>query len=457
MKKILTAAFCAAMASPALAQGWPTGYESVMLQGFYWDSYSDSQWKNLEKQAPELGSYFSLLWVPQSGKCLEEHNVMGYTPYYYFDQNSSFGSEAELRSMIGAMRQNGVGVLADVVINHHNTSGWFSFPKEEYRGTTYQLQSSDITADDDQGKTAAEAQRQGISLGSHKDEGEDWDGMRDLDHQSPNVQRVIKAYEQYLVEDITGGGSQDLILMSTLEDGGVQIELLTVDRDGMFQQVAVMGLSADKFSGCAAVAAGLGADGKRYLVLDGWTGLSGNNLATVLLYFDEESQQMLPAEQISTSELYNASLRNVSTLVSRDLDGDGIVEIPTQPDEAGLLNMSQSRRMDFIVWMDYTSPEPEKSFGLLDEESSCYIELPAEWEGNLMLTDSAEGEEAVELRTVDEGKLVLTMRLVPSSESAAGWTRLGVVASRQMQAKLAPDVEIRDKNYRLSKALYLLN
>lgn len=206
MKKILTAAFCAAMASPALAQGWPTGYEGVMLQGFYWDSYSDSQWKNLEKQAPELGSYFSLLWVPQSGKCLEKHNVMGYTPYYYFDQNSSFGSEAELRSMIRAMRQNGVGVLADVVINHHNTSGWFSFPKEEYRGTTYQLQSSDITSDDDQGKTAAEAQRQGISLGSHKDEGEDWDGMRDLDHLSPNVQRVVKAYEQYLVEDLGYSG-----------------------------------------------------------------------------------------------------------------------------------------------------------------------------------------------------------------------------------------------------------
>ena len=171
-----------------------------------------------------------------------------------------------------------------------------------------------------------------------------------------------QSYEQYLVEDITGGGNQDLILMSTLEDGGVQIELLTVDRDGSFQQVAVMGLSADKFSGCASVAAGLGADGKRYLVLDGWTGISGNNLATVLLHFDEESQQMIPADQISTQELYNESLRNVSTLVSRDLDGDGTVEIPTQPDEAGLLNMSQSRRMDFIVWMDYTSPDPEKEF-----------------------------------------------------------------------------------------------
>ena len=264
-------------------------------------------------------------------------------------------------------------------------------------------------------------------------------------------------YQQYLVEDITGGGSQDLILMSTLEDGGVQIELLTVDKEGSFQQVAVMGLSADRFSGCASVAAGVGADSRHYLVLDGWTGISGNNLASVLLRFDEDTQQMVPADQISTEKLYTASLRNVPSLVSQDLDGDGIVEIPTQPDEAGLLNMSQSRRMDFIVWMDYTSPHPEKSFGLLDEETNCYIELPMEWEGNLKLTDSEQYDGAVELRTVDEDQLVMTLRLVRTTSSLKGWTRLGIVASRQMQAKLAPDVEIRDKNYRLSKALYLLN
>ena len=264
-------------------------------------------------------------------------------------------------------------------------------------------------------------------------------------------------YQQYLVEDITGGGHQDLILMSTLEDGGVQIELLTVNRDGMFQQLAVMGLSANKFSGCAAVAAGIGSDGKNYLVLDGWTGISGNNLASVLLRFDEDSQQMVPASQIGTEELYNASLRNVPGLVSRDLDEDGVVEIPTQPEDAGLLNMSQVRRMDFIVWMDYTSRQPKKSFGLLDEETNCYIELPMEWEGNLKLTDSAGYEGAVELRTLDQDQLVMTVRYVKSSASAAGWTRLGIVASRQMQAKLAPDVEIEDPNYRLSKALHLLN
>ena len=264
-------------------------------------------------------------------------------------------------------------------------------------------------------------------------------------------------YEQYLVENITGGSSQDLILMSTQEDGSVQIELLTADREGSFRQVAVNGLSADKFSGCASVAAGAGADGRHYLVLDGWTGISGNNLASVLLCYDENSQQMVPATRISSQRLYNASLRNVPTLVSRDLDGDGIVEIPTQPDEAGLLNLSQSRRMDFIVWMDYTSSHPEKSFGLLDEETNCYIELPAEWEGNLKLTDSEEYDGAVELRTVDEDELVLTVRLARTSANSTGWTRLGVVASRQVQARMGPDVLLSDTNYRLSKALYLLN
>ena len=90
--------------------------------------------------------------------------------------------------------------------------------------------------------------------------------------------------------------------------------------------------------------------------------------------------------------------------------------------------------------MDYTSSHPEKSFGLLDEETNCYIELPAEWEGNLKLTDSEEFDGAVELRTVDEDQLVLTVRLASTSANSTGWTRLGVVASRQVQAKIGPDV-----------------
>lgn len=60
-----------------MAQGWPSNYGGVMLQGFSWDSYVDTQWSNLESQADELSQYFNLIWVPQSGNCNTSHNVMG--------------------------------------------------------------------------------------------------------------------------------------------------------------------------------------------------------------------------------------------------------------------------------------------------------------------------------------------------------------------------------------------
>lgn len=186
--------------------GWPANYEGVMLQGFSWDSYVDTQWTNLESQADELSGYFSLIWVPQSGNCNSSYNVMGYMPVYYFDQNSSFGTEAQLRSMITTFKQKGLGVIADVVVNHRNNLGvdgsWVDYPAETYGGVTYQMLPTDIVADDDEGNTKAWADANGYSLSANKDEGEGWSGCRDLDHKSENVQRCIKAYVKYLVDDL---------------------------------------------------------------------------------------------------------------------------------------------------------------------------------------------------------------------------------------------------------------
>lgn len=184
------------------AQGWPANYGGVMLQGFYWNSYDDTKWTNLKSQVNDFADNFSLVWLPQSGKCLETSQTMGYMPYYYFNQNSSFGTEAELRDLIKTFKSKGIGMVADVVINHHNTTGWFSFPAEVYNGVTYQLKSTDIVANDDKGKTAKEATKQGVSLSKNNDEGEDWSGCRDLDHKSQNVQTIIKAYLKYLKDDL---------------------------------------------------------------------------------------------------------------------------------------------------------------------------------------------------------------------------------------------------------------
>lgn len=184
------------------SQGWASDYSGVMLQGFSWDSYNESQWKVLEKQADELKGYIDLVWLPQSGKCMETTQVMGYMPYYYFNQNSSFGSEAELRSLITKFKAAGIGAIADVVINHRNTDGWYTFPSETYKGVTYQMQSTDICKNDDGGTTATQAATDGVSLSQNIDEGTDFGGCRDIDHKSENVQKVIKAYLKYLKDDL---------------------------------------------------------------------------------------------------------------------------------------------------------------------------------------------------------------------------------------------------------------
>ena len=209
MKRIKIATLALLMPVLALAQGWPANYGGVMLQGFYWDSFVDSQWSNLASQADEL-SCFKLIWVPQSGNCNSGYNQMGYTPVYFFDHNSSFGSEKQLRAMIQTFKEKGTGIIEDVVLNHHNNMGvggsWVDFPAETYNGVTYQFKSTDVCANDDGGKTKTWATTNGFSLSSNNDTGEDWDGCRDIDHKSANVKTIVNAYLPYLLNDLGYAG-----------------------------------------------------------------------------------------------------------------------------------------------------------------------------------------------------------------------------------------------------------
>lgn len=199
MKRTSTLLAVLCLAATMLAQGWKANYGGVMLQGFYWDSYQDTKWTNLEAQAKELAEYFDLVWLPQSAQARNTPS-MGYDDYYWFSNyNSAFGTEAELLSLIGTFRANGIKTIADVVINHRaTTAGWFDFPTETYNGVTYTMTSKDVAKNDDGGKALTEAQKEGVQLSDFIDSGEDWDGMRDLDHNSANVQTTVKAYLQML-------------------------------------------------------------------------------------------------------------------------------------------------------------------------------------------------------------------------------------------------------------------
>lgn len=194
MRRLYSTFIFCIVAMAAMAQGWPKDYSGVMLQGFYWDSYADTQWIRLEKQADDLAKVFDLVWIPQSGYC--GGRSMGYDDLYWFNNyNSSFGTEEELRSMIATFKEKGIGTIADVVVNHRrNLSSWTDFPAETYNGVTYQLTYNDICSNDEAAKN--------YQVGPNKDTGEGWDGMRDLDHKSENVQNNVKAYLKFLLNDL---------------------------------------------------------------------------------------------------------------------------------------------------------------------------------------------------------------------------------------------------------------
>ena len=191
---------------PVSVVGWPAEYGGVMLQGFYWDGFGDAQWTRLEKQADDLAPYFSLVWIPQSGNC--GGTSMGYDDLWWFNNyDSSFGTEAELRSLIKTFKNKGIGTIADVVINHRkNLTNWVDFPRETYKGVTYEMLSTDICANDDGGETKNWATQNGYSLSTMGDTGEGWGGMRDLDHTSANVQTIVKAYLDFLLNGLGYAG-----------------------------------------------------------------------------------------------------------------------------------------------------------------------------------------------------------------------------------------------------------
>ena len=209
MKKLTSLLVAITFNLTAFSQGWPYDYEGVMMQGFYWDSYSETSWAKLQAEADEIAPYFQLIWIPQSGWCNSDY-TMGYMPVYYCNQKSAFGSERELRSMIATYRSKGTGFIADVVLNHRKNIGengsWVDFPEETWNGKTYKMTPTDICGNDDGGTTANWASGNGLSLSINDDTGDDWSGCRDLDHKNPHVQEIIKDYLKFLLEDVGYAG-----------------------------------------------------------------------------------------------------------------------------------------------------------------------------------------------------------------------------------------------------------
>lgn len=191
----------------------PRQCEAVLMQAFYNESYSptspgvseygDTKWTTLTPQAAELGRYFDYIWLPPSAY----GDGAGYHPMQYSNQNSNWGTRAELDTLISALHNAGVKVVADIVINHcANRSTWCDFYTMDfgeygvfYPDETYICSNDEVNASWNQ--PTAENPGSGACWGTASgspDDGDNWDGARDWSHDKVYVQQMFIAYLQWM-------------------------------------------------------------------------------------------------------------------------------------------------------------------------------------------------------------------------------------------------------------------
>ena len=197
--------------------GVPAECEDVMLQAFYWDSYkaktsTDSKfgrtkWIDLLKDTAAINANFDVVWFPPSAG--PTGCGVGYSAKQYSNQESDWGTKTTLSNLINALHKGNTKVLADVVLNHRgNLTNWCNFFTDNFGSYgTFTLTQQHICRNDE-GFTNTKSSCYGADYTDRgaNDTGDNFDGARDLDHQSEVVQNWSKAYTQWLLNTMKYDG-----------------------------------------------------------------------------------------------------------------------------------------------------------------------------------------------------------------------------------------------------------
>lgn len=185
----------------------PSQCTDVMLQAFYWDSntdngHGDTRWNTMLAQSSEIAAYFDLVWLPPSAK---SSGGVGYHPAQYCNQNSAWGSRAELEQLISSLHAGGSKVIADIVINHaDNKSSWCDFYEEDFGeygkfapDASWICRTDEVNTTNDKGVGSCKGAATGAADDGYGDEA-NYGAARDWDHNNAQVREMCRAYLRWM-------------------------------------------------------------------------------------------------------------------------------------------------------------------------------------------------------------------------------------------------------------------
>lgn len=257
------------------------------------------------------------------------------------------------------------------------------------------------------------------------------------------LQTVNKqSYTDMLVADVTdsGDGTADLVLAlpTETENGGINLQLLTYTGGDTFLAAQTLAVGEGYYSGCAGLHAGVGADGASYLVVDGWTG-SSSSLASTIIIYDAETGFLKTYMPPGVTDLYRATQRYDTELLSMDVDGNGTIDIPTEVSDGGSIPEDLANQLQFLLWKDYATPEGGNNiFGVYDSEHRFFLRLPESMHGNVALKANASKTGWV-ISNLAGDVIYCELRMVDSSQADLHndrYSRVATVGSQQLQARV---------------------
>ena len=178
--------------------------DAILLQGFHWTSIDHPWYSIIKKMAGRIQTAgFDYVWFPPPTASADPQ---GYLPTEWYNLNSGYGTQNELKAAIETLREGGnrpVQAIADVVVNHRcGRKDWADFYNPHFapEGTT------DPKAIETANRKAVVQQDEWANVGGNPaggpDTGEPFDGGRDLDHNNPRVQQATIKWLTWLKKDI---------------------------------------------------------------------------------------------------------------------------------------------------------------------------------------------------------------------------------------------------------------
>ncbi|MFC5863466.1 alpha-amylase domain-containing protein [Acidicapsa dinghuensis] len=183
---------------------------AVMMQAFYWDApileKQEYNWWNYigERIEALAGSKINALWLPPVSKAAD-HRGNGYDPYDYWDLGdydqkggvkTLYGNRAELEALIKKAHEHGIGLYADMVINHNSGADEQEVnPLDgQKRWTKFRPKSGQFPRD---WNSFHPSRFEQVMI-----EGEHFADFPHLCHRNPDVYKAMFDYARFLIEEL---------------------------------------------------------------------------------------------------------------------------------------------------------------------------------------------------------------------------------------------------------------